>query len=399
MPSIINLDLSKEKSPLVGVAATPFHKDTLSFFDMLSQRLIYESIGKPDMADALALGYWLRRSNISKMQLHFKQVQDVTKGIRVPIGQVFHVSPSNVEVLFAYSWALSTLCGCVSIVRVSSKHTELTRRIIGVIEQVATESAMVPTWAFISTPKSDVFTIGKLIKESDALVVWGGDQSVESIRSFARKPTSIEVVFPDRESISVINTEAFNKLSDTNLQELATKLAKDVASFGQQACSSPRVLLWVGANIDKSNMIGFYERVAAAMTARGFIPTPSEAAQRRLFVHRLAANSEQLELWTFGPFQVVNVSATSNFRIPHPGNGIIVHSQYESLEEVAQALNDGDQTISQFGFERGDWEQAIVSWSGKAPNRVVPIGTALDFNFIWDGHDLIQEFTRNVVLD
>ena len=399
MTSIMNLDLSKEKSLLVGNAATPFHKDTLSFFDRLSQRLIHESLGKPDMADALALGYWLRRSNISKMQLHFKQVQEVTKGIRVPVGQVFHVSPSNVEVLFAYSWALSTLCGCVSIVRVSSKHTDLTRRIIAVIEQVATDSAFVPTWVFISTPKSDLFTIGKLIKESDALVVWGGDQSVESIRSFARKPTSTEVVFPDRESLSVMNAEAFNKLSNTEVQELATKLAKDVASFGQQACSSPRVLLWVGSNFDQSKIIDFYERLAAAMTARGFIPTPSEAAQRRLFVHKLAANSEQLELWTFGPLQVVSVSPNSKFRLAHPGNGIIVHSQCKSLNDVSQALNVGDQTISQFGFDRDAWEQVIAFWSGKAPNRVVPIGTALDFNFIWDGHDLIQEFTRNVVLD
>ena len=63
----MNLDLSKEKSLLVGNAATPFHKDTLNFFDRLSQRLIHESLGKPDMADALALGYWLRRSNISKI--------------------------------------------------------------------------------------------------------------------------------------------------------------------------------------------------------------------------------------------------------------------------------------------------------------------------------------------
>ena len=399
MTSIVSLDLSRDKNFFVGSAATPFHKDTLSFFEILSQRLIHESVGKPDMADALALGYWLRRSNISKMQRHFEQVQQVTKGIRVPVGQVFHVSPSNVEVLFAYSWALSTLCGCVSVVRVSSKLTDLTRRIIGVIEQVATESAMVPTWAFVSTPKSDVFTIGKLIKESDALVVWGGNQSVESIRAFARKPTSIEVVFPDRESLSVINTEAFNRLSNTQVQELAAKLAKDVASFGQQACSSPRVLLWVGSNFDQSKIIGFYERLAAAMTARGFIPTASEAAQRRLFVHRLAANSEQLDLWTFGPLQVVSVSPNSKFRSPHPGNGIVVHSKYKSLQEVSQGLSDGDQTISQFGFDRDDWEQAIVSWSGKAPNRVVPIGTALDFNFIWDGHDLIQEFTRNVVLD
>jgi hypothetical protein len=347
-----NLDLSKDKNFFVGSAATPFDQDTLIFFDTLSQRLIHESIGKPDLADALALGYWLRRSNILKMQHHFKQVQEVTKGIRVPVGQVFHVSPSNVEVLFAYSWALSTLCGCTSIVRVSSKLTDLTRRIIGAIERVATEVAMVPRWAFISTPKSDVFTIGKLIKESDALVVWGGDQSVESIRAFARKPTSIEVVFPDRESLSVINTEAFNKLSKAKLQELATKLAKDIASFGQQACSSPRVLLWVGSNPNQSKIIGFYESLAAAMAVRGFIPTHSEAAQRRLFVHRLAANSEQLELWTFGPLQVVNVSPSSKFRLPHPGNGIVVHSQYTSLEEVAQALNDGDQTISQFGFER-----------------------------------------------
>jgi hypothetical protein len=395
---LMNLNLLKEKNFFVGNAATPFHEDTLRFFEMLSQRLIHESIGKPDMADALALGYWLRRSNISKMQNHFKQIQEVTKGIRVPVGQVFHVSPSNVEVLFAYSWALSTLCGCVSIVRVSSKLTDLTRRIIGVIEQVATESAIVPRWAFISTPKSDVFTIGQLVKESDALVVWGGNQSVESIRTFARKPTSIEVVFPDRESLSVINTDAFNKLSKTMVQELATKLAKDVASFGQQACSSPRVLLWVGSNPNQSSIMGFYESLSVEMAGRGFVPTHSEAAQRRLFVHRLAANSEQLELWTFGPLQVVSVRPDSKFRLPHPGNGVIVHSQYNSLKEVAQALNDGDQTISQFGFDKYEWEQAIVSWSGKAPNRVVPIGTALDFDFIWDSHDLIQEFTRNVVL-
>ena len=398
MAGLMNLDLSKSKNFSSGKATSPFHKDTLSFFDTLSQRLIHESIGKPDMADALALGYWLRRSNISMMHDHFKQVQEVTKGVRVPVGQVFHVSPSNVEVLFAYSWALSTLCGCVSIVRVSSKLTDLTRRIIEVIEQVATESDMVPTWTFISTPKSDVFTIGKLIKESDALVVWGGDQSVESIRSFARKPTSIEVVFPDRESLSIINTEAFNNLSKTKVQELATKLARDVASFGQQACSSPRVLLWVGSNPNQPKISGFYESLAAAMSARGFIPTHSEAAQSRLFVHRLAANSEQLELWTFGPLQVVSVKPNSKFRLPHPGNGIVVHSYYNSLKEVVQALNEGDQTISQFGFDSDDWEQVIVSWSGKAPNRVVPIGTALDFNFIWDGHDLIQEFTRNVVL-
>lgn len=398
MTGLMNLNLSKEKDFFVGHAATPFHEDTLRFFEMLSQRLIHESIGKPDMADALALGYWLRRSNISKMQNHFTQIQEVTKGIRVPVGQVFHVSPSNVEVLFAYSWALSTLCGCVSIVRVSSKLTDLTRRIIGVIEQVAKELAIVPRWAFISTPKSDVFTIGQLVKESDALVVWGGNQSVESIRTFARKPTSIEVVFPDRESLSVINTDAFNKLSKTRVQELAKKLAKDVASFGQQACSSPRVLLWVGSNPNQSSIMGFYEILAVEMAERGFFPTHSEAAQRRLFVHRLAANSEQLELWTFGPLQVVSVRSDSEFRLPHPGNGVIVHSHYNSLKEVAQALNDGDQTISQFGFEKYEWEQAIVSWSGKAPNRVVPIGTALDFDFIWDGHDLIQEFTRNVVL-
>ena len=32
-------------------------------------------------------------------------------------------------------------------------------------------------------------------------------------------------------------------------------------------------------------------------------------------------------------------------------------------------------------------------------DRVVPIGNALDFNSIWDGYDLVEQFSRKVSIN
>jgi len=32
-------------------------------------------------------------------------------------------------------------------------------------------------------------------------------------------------------------------------------------------------------------------------------------------------------------------------------------------------------------------------------DRIVPIGHSLDFNAIWDGYDLVEQFSRKVTID
>ena len=67
-----------------------------------------------------------------------------------------------------------------------------------------------------------------------------------------------------------------------------------------------------------------------------------------------------------------------------------------SLAEVAGFIRDSDQTITYFGWERGEIEAVAASRAGPGVSRWAPIGTALDFDFIWDGYDIPFELTRLV---
>jgi hypothetical protein len=377
----------------------PFSKEVVIFFQNLSKALIQKAQETDGLADALALGYWLRPANLKKMQNHFTEVSNSSPGLRVPAGLVFHIAPSNVEVLFAYSWALSTLAGCHSIVKVSSKFSDLTRTIVQLINSTAISLDLERSWIFVSTPKENKTVLAKIIEDSDTIVVWGGNKTVNSIREYVRKPTSTEVVFPDRESISVINSSEYLTCSDREKAALASRLAKDISSFGQQACSSPRLLSWIGPKLSDFEISNFHMLLASAIEQRGYIPTAYEVSSRRVFLHRLALTEPgAIHSTTYGSLQVVNILGNIDFRIGHPGNGLLLETQYATLGELENSLKFGDQTISQFGFGEKDWEAAILKWGEKVPNRIVPIGQSLDFHFIWDGHDLIQEFTRNVVI-
>lgn len=54
------------------------------------------------------------------------------------------------------------------------------------------------------------------------------------------------------------------------------------------------------------------------------------------------------------------------------------------------------QTLVYFGFDSDN----ILEWIRKAGlkgiDRVVPIGRAADFSFVWDGFDLIESMSREI---
>lgn len=386
-------------SKIEGSPSPPFNAEILNFFQELSKELTGSSRTTEGSADAIAFGYWLRPSNLLAMQNHFQSVQVVTSTRRVSAGTVFHIAPSNVEVLFAYSWAVATLCGCVSQVRVSTKHTAFTQNLIEIIEKIATKCGLVPRWSFFSAPKDEIETTAELAKNCNSIVIWGGDQTVSNIRKYTRKPDSTEVVFPDRESISVINSAAFDSSTEEELVVLASNFSKDIASFGQQACSSPKLLCWVGGSPSRQKREWFFERVGVLISERGFSPTSSEVMARTSYVHRLAANEgSRVKLAHFNSLQVLECLDGIVPRLDHPGCGLVIEQTVTSLKDLELFLKPGDQTISQFGYLPKDWKLPINDWGTKAPKRIVPIGAALDFHFIWDGHDLIQEFTRGVSL-
>jgi hypothetical protein len=84
-------------------------------------------------------------------------------------------------------------------------------------------------------------------------------------------------------------------------------------------------------------------------------------------------------------------------RMIHGGGGLFVETRIDALGCLADLLDPRCQTIASFGVPRKDWE-SFLSLAPRLADRVVPVGRALEFGPIWDGMDLLREFTRLVHL-
>ena len=54
------------------------------------------------------------------------------------------------------------------------------------------------------------------------------------------------------------------------------------------------------------------------------------------------------------------------------------------------------QTVSHFGFTKDELTGFASALGGRGVDRIVPFGSALAFSAIWDGYDLLAEFSRLV---
>ena len=83
----------------------------------------------------------------------------------------------------------------------------------------------------------------------------------------------------------------------------------------------------------------------------------------------------------------------------HPGGGLFLETTIESLEELVPVLGRKDQTLATFGFSDDELRRLVGKLNGRAIDRVVPIGQALQFGRFWDGLDLLLEFCRQIHLN
>ena len=90
----------------------PFSETRVEALNSIANTLMRspEAAGAPQI---LALGFWLRKSAIKRVELDLLPVSETHYA--VPRGLAFHLPPANVDTLFAYSWALSFLLSLIHI--------------------------------------------------------------------------------------------------------------------------------------------------------------------------------------------------------------------------------------------------------------------------------------------
>jgi acyl-CoA reductase LuxC len=381
----------------VAPSPLPFSAELLAFTSELSAVILNDRRSRP-LPEVVALGYWLRPASMRALADRFASLNS-SNAVRVPVGLALHIPPANVDPIFAYSWILSLLCGNCNIVRTPSRRGSVAELLMTQIDQVLPHyPQFASTTAFVEYGHEDSITEA-LSAKAGVRVIWGGDETIRHIRTLPLPPRAKEVVFADRYSFAAIAAPAFLVLNDGAATALMDQLYLDVFLFNQMACSSVRMLAWCGTQDETRKAAGrAIPLLRQAIERRRFSLEAADALAKYGACLSLAMELPVARIdWGGGELAVVDLKEGEPLNWPMgplAGGGLLLQAHVADLAALTPLISLRTQTLTQFGFEAEQLAQFLRTLNGKGVDRVVPLGSAMTFAPIWDGYDLLCEFTR-----
>ena len=365
----------------------------LQVLSSLSKSLLQHPQGK-NFPGILALGFWLRDANVKSI---LRRVVDVEHGHRVPRGLVFHIAPSNVESMFVYSWALSFLAGNTNIVRITDRHTEESSIILFCLNQILVKFKIKAEQLFLSYPRNSQIS-SEISKTCDARVIWGGDQTVKTLMSYETKPHCKNITFADKRSFLLVNSEVF---VNSSKKRFAENFLRDAYTFSQMACSSIRTIVFKGEEAVNSEAINNFQELINLELRKSVTEDVSTANEKlkKIFDSILSTETKSVDLLPESS-KMTFVSSTNLVGAGPAYHGLFTSISVSELAEIVPLLHEKVQTMSYFGFERSEMVDFLrqtrsLLWI----DRIVPVGTSLNFSDIWDGNQLISDLMRIIEVE
>lgn len=381
---------------LCGVASPeaepwpPFDPRVLDFLSALSARALQDRQSE----ETAAFGFWCRPAHLRQLRLRHDC------GLpRLGRGHIFHVAPSNVPALFGYSLAIGLLAGNSNTVRLSQRRGPVEEALCALLREVLDRpefSAVKGRVCVVSYPREGALT-GEYMARCDGRVLWGGDETIARLRAFPMKPQGVELCFPDRWSMALLSQRTVGEADEETLSALAHRFYNDTYLMDQQACSSPRLVLWLEDGGDP------------AVREKWWRALGREAAQRYDWNYFKAARKEEaLCRWAMGWPEgasvekyegnllcVVSLPVFPPDITTLPGGfGLFFQGRVNGVEELLPLLTSKVQTLVCLGPDPGAVAKALAAGHAAGVDRVVPPGHALEMDAIWDGKDLIAELSR-----
>jgi hypothetical protein len=377
-----------------GPPSAPFNDEIIAFCADFSRRIFRdEQAGKYPELQALA--FWMRKAELTRLAAEFGQLRK-TGALLVPRGLVFHVPPANVDTIFIYSWLVSVLTGNRNIIRLSPRAAEQTVIICRIFNETMTSAPASLRQNTVMLRYGHEREITQAISARvDVRILWGGDASVNALRSIPLPPHAKELTFSDRYSFAVIRAARYLESEAARRKQLAADFFNDVFWFDQMACSSPRLLVWVGtAEQANAASLDLLRLVQAHAQQRAYRVQPQTRLNRFSFACRAVLDERAAGYRDLGEFVLLDVNPGRDFDREHCGGGLLFQTRIDGLTEMQAFISRRDQTMTYFGFETAELADFAVRLNGL--DRIVPVGQALNFNRFWDGYDLLQELTRHV---
>ena len=368
-----------------------FNQKICNFINDFSIKLKNHKSAK-NFSDIRTLSFWCRKQNLSNLEKKFK-----TKEFRVGLGLAFHITPSNIPTNFAYSLIFGLLTGNTNIIKVPSKKFEQISIICSCLNNLINKKKYfdIKQKILVIRYKSDHEFTKFISSVCDIRIIWGGDKSIMEIKRFPVKQKCLDITFPDKYSLSIINSQKSLMLNNHEAKMLVRKFYNDTFIADQNACSSPHLIIWTGKEIKKAKNI-FWNNLKDLvykeynMTEKASIEKYTQLCENLLNFKDIKSEKRYGNLIYTIELKKLNFDL-HNLRGKW---GYFFEYNCNDISHLIKYFNDKFQTLTYFGFKKEYFQKLLSKKNFNCIDRIVPIGQALNIDLIWDGYDLTKMLSK-----
>lgn len=377
-----NILENMQKTPALPM----FSETAVDFLATLSREILKDKRSRSNI-DVMSYAYWIRKASIeSTKEKHLDRTNRIGRGV------AFHVAPSNVPVNFAVSMTSSLLAGNATIIRVSNKRFEQVDIICQAMNRILnSEHKNIRNHLCLLRYEHSEQITQELSNICDVRVIWGGNNTINTIRKASLPPRAIEMAFADRHSLAIINSNVYLK---ENSDDVAKGFYTDTYYTDQNACSSPRLVVWLGDKVEEARSL-FWEKLHILVNS-DYEMRPIQAVDKFTSLSMLGMGHNGVNLVSKDNM-VMRVEVESLY--PElmeykNGGGYFFEYKAKSLDEVVPVLTKQCQTISVLGIEKQEILDLVYKHGVRGVDRVVDLGQTMGLEFIWDGFKMIETMSR-----
>jgi hypothetical protein len=371
-------------------AKEPFADDVCDFLNEVSKILLKDTRSRI-YSDVITLGFWMRKASLVKLKNRFLKNDG---NVRLGRGVAFHIAPSNVPVNFAYSLVTGLLTGNSNIVRIPSKDFPQVEIIAEAINKALCEYKTIKSYIILVRYERDAEINDVLSALADTRIVWGGDATIAELRKSPLPPRSAEITFADRYSLSVIDSDTYMKIE--NKEKVAQDFYNDTYFTDQNACTSPRIVVWTGNKKEEAKRIFWEEEHKLVKLKYTF--QPIQGVNKLTSSYLIAMNEAGVKIENFEDNLIFRISVpkiTDRLMDFKDNCGYFFEYDCDDILELKPICdNKRCQTVGLLGEK--ELLVPLLKAGVRGIDRVVPIGKTMDFDLIWDGYDLLAQLTRMI---
>ena len=314
------------------------------------------------------------------------------------MGIIFHITPNNVPINFAYSLFFGLITGNTNIVKVPSKkylQVEYLCQLINNLLKIKKFYILKKMINIIRYENDDKIT-EEISQKSNARIIWGGDQTVKKIKNISTPVKCADITFPDRYSFSVVKLESLKNLNNFEFLNFVKNFYIDNYTFDQNACNSSHLVFWIGKQKDHELINKFWTELNNHVNKKNDYPdTVSVDKYNKICTDLIYfSNIKKLKRYSKSLHVVTLKKLITKNELQRGQWGYFYQYLSNDLSILPKIITEKYQTLAYFGLDLDFFKKFIQKNGIRGIDRVVPIGRSMEMNYLWDGYNLFRALTR-----